>query len=151
MAEFKHTVPSDIEEGDNTHITDTNKHFAVSRELQNLHTALEKAVDEIPAPGSGKDGASAYELAVEGGFEGTEAEWLTSLKGTDGDPGSTPEITFNGTKIVVDGTEGPNLKGAKGDPGKDAEPQFTTAEVAAIKELLGDDADSGSGDSGASA
>ena len=36
--------------------------------------------------------------------------------GDDGDDGHTPEITFNGTKIVVDGTEGPDLKG---DPGKD--------------------------------
>lgn len=29
----------------------------------------------------GKDGLSAYEVAVNEGFEGTEAEWLESLKG----------------------------------------------------------------------
>ena len=32
----------------------------------------------------GADGKSAYELAVEGGFVGTEAEWLDSLKGETG-------------------------------------------------------------------
>lgn len=31
----------------------------------------------------------AYMIAVKNGFEGTEAEWLASLKGTDGD-GKTP-------------------------------------------------------------
>ena len=33
---------------------------------------------------NGTDGASAYELAVEHGYEGTEAEWLESLKGAPG-------------------------------------------------------------------
>ena len=32
----------------------------------------------------GKDGKSAYGVAVENGFEGTEAEWLESLKGDSG-------------------------------------------------------------------
>ena len=36
---------------------------------------------------SGADGKSAYEIAQEHGFEGTEEEWLASLKG---DPGYTP-------------------------------------------------------------
>lgn len=35
----------------------------------------------------GKDGKSAYEVAVKNGFEGTEAEWLESLKGEKGDKG----------------------------------------------------------------
>jgi hypothetical protein len=38
--------------------------------------------------GSGKDGDSAYEIAVKNGFEGTEEEWLESLKGA---PGYTPQ------------------------------------------------------------
>ena len=33
---------------------------------------------------SGRDGKSAYQLAVEGGFNGTEAEWLASLEGPQG-------------------------------------------------------------------
>lgn len=32
----------------------------------------------------GNDGKSAYELAVDNGYVGTEEEWLTSLKGTNG-------------------------------------------------------------------
>lgn len=31
----------------------------------------------------GKDGLSAYEIALKNGFEGTEEEWLASLKGYD--------------------------------------------------------------------
>ena len=47
----------------------------------------------------GADGKSAFEIAVENGFIGTEAEWLESLKGkdgTDGQPG----------KDGVDGKDG---------------------------------------------
>lgn len=32
----------------------------------------------------GKDGKSAYEVAIDQGFQGTEAEWLESLKGEAG-------------------------------------------------------------------
>ena len=35
-------------------------------------------------PISGKDGESAYEIAINNGFEGTEQEWLDSLNGADG-------------------------------------------------------------------
>lgn len=35
----------------------------------------------------GKNGKSAYEIAVDNGFEGTEQEWLNSLKGAKGDKG----------------------------------------------------------------
>lgn len=40
-----------------------------------------------PAGADGAAGASAYELAQEDGFEGTEAEWLASLIGPKGDIG----------------------------------------------------------------
>ena len=33
----------------------------------------------------GKDGKSAYQVAVDNGFEGSESEWLASLKGNKGD------------------------------------------------------------------
>ena len=55
----------------------------------------------------GKDGKSAYEIAVEYGFVGTEAEWLKSLKGVDGKNG-------------IDGLPGKDGKdGADGLPGRD--------------------------------
>lgn len=39
----------------------------------------------------GADGKSAYEIAVDNGFEGTEPEWLASLHGKDGKDGYTPK------------------------------------------------------------
>jgi hypothetical protein len=61
------------------------------------------------APGSrgedgqdGDPGQSAYEVAVQNGFSGTESEWLASLKGDPGDPGSS---TLAGlTDVALDGT-----------------------------------------------
>lgn len=41
-------------------------------------------------------GKSAYEIAVENGYSGTEEQWLESLhgdKGDKGDPGETPDLT----------------------------------------------------------
>ena len=77
--------------------------------------------------GSGTAGKSAYEIAVDNGFVGTETEWLESLKGADGadgkdgtngkngENGITPHIdstTKNwhigtvDTGILAEGTEG---------------------------------------------
>lgn len=41
--------------------------------------------------GTGADGKSAYEIALEHGFEGTEEEWLASLKGDPGEQGPQGE------------------------------------------------------------
>ena len=49
----------------------------------------------------GKDGKSAYEIAVEHGFVGTEAEWLESLKGADGKDGITPDMSDFATKADI--------------------------------------------------
>lgn len=50
----------------------------------------------------GNDGKSAYEIAVDNGFTGTEAEWLESLKGADGTNGANGTNGTNGT----DGADG---------------------------------------------
>lgn len=42
-------------------------------------------------------GKSAYDLAVENGYSGTESDWLSSLKG---EPGSIPYIGENGNWFV---------------------------------------------------
>lgn len=69
--------------------------------------------------GSGTAGKSAYEIAVDNGFIGTETEWLESLKGSKGDNGTTPHIDettknwFIGdtdTGILAQGTNGKNGK-----------------------------------------
>lgn len=57
----------------------------------------------------GADGLSAYQIAVDNGFTGTEAEWLASLKGEAGPQG--PKGNTGST-----GATGP--KGDKGDKGE---------------------------------
>jgi hypothetical protein len=60
--------------------------------------------------GAGGNGKSAYEIAVEYGFEGDEEAWLESLKGEKGDPGEQGPPGKDGE----DGSEG-----AQGPPGAD--------------------------------
>ena len=56
----------------------------------------------------GKDGKSAYEIAVEHGFVGTEADWLESLKGVDGKDGCDGRNGADGLpgRDGIDGTDG---------------------------------------------
>ena len=56
----------------------------------------------------GSNGKSAYELACDAGFKGTEAEWLASLKGTDGTNGrGIDHMAFNENgELVVYYTDG---------------------------------------------
>ena len=49
----------------------------------------------------GTDGKSAYIIAVEHGFTGTENEWLQSLKGADGKDGITPDMSDYATKADI--------------------------------------------------
>lgn len=56
----------------------------------------------------GKDGKSAYEIALANGFEGTEAEWLESLHGKDGADGQDGYTPVKGVDY---------FDGAKGDTG----------------------------------
>ena len=49
----------------------------------------------------GKDGKSAFEIAIEHGFVGTEVEWLESLKGADGKDGITPDMSNYATKADI--------------------------------------------------
>ena len=86
-----HIRPSGFE-GENSNVSPTPDLYQ-----QLLQKIIEK----------GKDGKSAFEIAVEYGFVGTEAEWLESLKGVDGKDG------VNGK----DGCDGRN--GADGLPGRD--------------------------------
>ena len=50
---------------------------------------------------NGSDGKSAYIIAVEHGFTGTETEWLQSLKGADGKDGITPDMSEYATKADI--------------------------------------------------
>jgi hypothetical protein len=79
--------------------------------------------------GTGQDGKSAYEIAVENGFVGTEQDWLDSLvgaQGPQGDPGdSAYQVAVNngfvGTEQDwLDSLVGP--QGPQGDPGPQGPP-----------------------------
>lgn len=83
-----------------------------------------------PTVGTGTRGYSAYEIAVQNGFVGTEKEWLESLKGADG---STPYIEdgywfLNGENLGVkaEGADGKDGKDGKdGTDGKDGQDGYT--------------------------
>lgn len=93
---------------------------------------IQQIKDSGGGGGTGADGKSAYEIAVENGFEGTEEEWLASLKGEPGIQGATGDKgeagkdgvsvthSWNGTTLTVtsaSGTSSADLKGEKGEQG----------------------------------
>ena len=93
-----------------------------------LYTQLLKKLSEMQTGANGKDGRSAYEIAIENGFVGTAAEWLESLKGMNGVDGK-------------DGLPGKDGKdGADGLPGKDGvSPDLTNyPDTDAVKALVQD-------------
>jgi hypothetical protein len=46
-------------------------------------------IPPLPIGRKGEDGKSAYQIALDNGFIGSETEWLASLKGEKGDNGTT--------------------------------------------------------------
>lgn len=58
----------------------------------------------------GEDGMSAYQIAVENGFEGTEQEWLDSLVGPQGQAGPVGPKGDKGDTGEI---------GPQGEPGND--------------------------------
>lgn len=98
-----HIRPSGFE-GENSNIPPT----------PDLYQQLLQKISE-----KGNDGKSAYEIAVEHGFVGTETEWLESLKGVDGKDGVNGKDGCDG-RNGVDGLPGKDGKsGADGLPGRD--------------------------------
>ena len=67
----------------------------------------QQLLQKIQSASKGTDGKSAYEIAVEHGFVGTETEWLESLKGADGKngvdgkDGITPDMSSYATKTDI--------------------------------------------------
>lgn len=67
-------IPTEPEEG-------TEPGLSTQDLSENLATYALYPIMNLSAEPAGGDGKSAYDIAVENGFEGTEAEWLESLKG----------------------------------------------------------------------
>ena len=106
--------------------------------------SLSVAVVNIGGGGIGGDGKSAYEIAVENGFVGTEAEWLASLKGKDGKDGENGINGIDGIdgkdgKDGINGRDGVDGKdGAKGEPFRFSD--FTPQQLESLK-VKGDKGD----------
>jgi hypothetical protein len=103
--------------------------------MPDLYTQLLKKLSEMQTGANGKDGRSAYEIALENGFVGTVAEWLESLKGRDGIDGKDGADGLPGK----DGTNGKDgLPGKDGRDGKDGvSPDLTNyPDTDAVKALI---------------
>lgn len=87
----------------------------------NIHAVLVRGERGIQGEkgNTGADGKSAYQVAINNGYIGTETEWLASLKGDTGEQG---------------------LQGERGEPGEagytpiKGKDYFTDAEIAEIKQ-----------------
>lgn len=82
---------------------------------------------QIIKSGSGGQGKSAYDIALDNGFVGDEPSWLLSLKGKDGTNGTQGKQGIQGNP----GT--PGAPGVKGDPGKDGLPGKDGVSVTGLK------------------
>ena len=119
MAQFAETS---LDEGHISYVKETDRYYKFNS-LNNVDSTLGKW-REYTSSGSGTAGKSAYEIAVDNGFVGTETEWLESLKGADGTNGATftPYVSSSGElSWTNDGDKkNPatvNIKGSKGDRG----------------------------------
>lgn len=83
---------------------------------------IEESIENIELT-PGADGLSAYEVAKENGFTGTQAQWLASLvgpqgaKGDKGDKGDTGAAGAKGDKGEKGDTGATGPQGPKGDTG----------------------------------
>lgn len=75
---------------------------------------IEKIGKDIVLPIVSEAGKSAYAIAVAHGFQGTEQEWLNSLRGPKGDPGDKGD-PFKFSDFTPEQLNA--IKGKKGDPG----------------------------------
>lgn len=109
---------------------------------KNYHPATKKYVDDkLSGTGTkGDTGSSAYDIAVENGFTGTEEEWLASLKGDDG---LTPTIAANGnwfigttdTGVVAKGKDGKSIQSITSNENNHIIVTFTDGSTQDIGEL----------------
>ncbi len=98
-----------------------------------LYTQLLQKISE-----KGKDGKSAYQIAIENGFVGTETEWLESLKGIDGKDGINGKDGADG-EPGKDGIDGQN--GADGQDGVNGSDGKSAYEIAVANGFTGTEAE----------
>ena len=119
MAQYAETS---LDDGHLSYVKETDKYYKFNS-TNNVDSTLGKW-REYTSSGSETAGKSAYEIAVDNGFVGTETEWLESLKGAEGTNGATftPYVSSSGELSWTNDAdkENPatvNIKGVKGDRG----------------------------------
>lgn len=140
---------------------------AIVSSLTDINNEVDEISETINNISVGSAGKSAYQIAVDNGFIGTESEWLATLKGsdgtdgTDGAPGADgvgiSKIDFNSSTadggnnvITITKTDGKSStftvkNGSKGDKGDTGAPGadyvLTTADKQEIANLVNADTD----------
>lgn len=112
-------IPEAGEEGQLLRITGVDAYGKVTGvEGYPLETAVDEALAQAKDSGD-FDGLSAYEVAVKNGYEGTESEWLESLKGKgiSAQLGDVQQINITGkltsdSSITID-FDGSRIQGVK--------------------------------------
>ena len=99
---------------------------------EEIDAIKDEIAQKVQVGAKGEDGKSAYQIAVDEGFDGSEADWLASLKGINGTNGKDG---INGTN-GKDGTNGVDGK----TPVKGVD-YFTVAEIEAIEQGAADKVD----------
>ena len=106
------------------------KEFFDSMPKKVLIPKMNELVDEM---NSGNYGKSAYQVAVDEGFEGSASEWLKSLKGERGEKGARGYTGATGPQ-GEQGPEGPaGPVGPQGESGKDGVPFINIRSLAEIE------------------
>ncbi len=106
LGEYVKVNTSPLTENKYTYTIDENNHapsviFAVTSLSGGTSASSESTFSEKFFYYRQSFGLSAYELAVKAGFNGTEAEWLESLKGKDGNGIKDVDIDENGRLLVT--------------------------------------------------
>jgi hypothetical protein len=118
---------------------DDGKSVSVDEVTPIILSEIEKHVSKIERPKDGINGKSAFELS---GFQGTEKEWVASLKGTDGRDGLNGK---DGESIVgpegKPGKDGESIVGPEGKPGQDGERGKSAYEIAKDHGYVGSELD----------
>lgn len=87
--------------------------------LYNYFKQIDEYIDELKSGGEqeGPQGDSAYEVAVSNGFEGTEQQWVDSLKGDKGESFTYEDFTSEQLESLKgqDGTDGVSVVDASSD------------------------------------
>lgn len=80
----------------------------IDTKLQENSKGFSTSFEKIAIGKDGKDGESAYQIALNHGFEGTEEEWIESLQGRDGVDGQDGQDGYTPVKGVdyFDGKDG---------------------------------------------